>query len=41
MGQNNAMIAPELKRAAHQVDKVRLEQTRQATREQLAGPVRL
>lgn len=41
MGQNNALIAAELKRSEQYIDKVRLEHARQATSDQLAGPVRL
>jgi hypothetical protein len=41
MGQNNALIAAELERSQQYIDKVRLEHARQATRDQLAGPVRL
>ncbi len=41
MGQNNALIAAELERSQQYIDKVRLEHARQATSDQLAGPVRL
>ena len=41
MGQNNALIAAELKRSEQYVDKVRLEHARKATSDQLQGPVRL
>lgn len=41
MGQNNAMIAAELKRAEQYTDKVRLEHARQANSAQLSGPVKL
>jgi hypothetical protein len=41
VGQNNTMIAAELKRSEQYIDKVRLEHARQANGKQLAGPVRL
>ncbi len=41
MGQNNTMIAAEIKRSEQYIDKVRLEHARQATSEQLSGPVKL
>ena len=41
MGQNNAMIAAEIKRSEQYIDKVRMEHARQATSGALAGPVRL
>ena len=41
MGQNNAMMAAELKRAEQYTDKARLEHARQATSAQLSGPVKL
>jgi uncharacterized protein YaaN involved in tellurite resistance len=41
MGQNNQIMATELKRSEQYMDKVRLEQARAATSEQLSGPVRL
>jgi len=41
MGQNNAMIAAEIKRSEQYIDKVRMEHARQATSTALAGPVRL
>lgn len=41
MGQNNTMIAAEIKRSEQYLDKVRMEHARQATSEQLSGPVKL
>lgn len=41
MGQNNTMIAAEIKRSEQYVDKIRMEHARQATSEQLSGPVKL
>ena len=41
MGQNNTMIAAEIKRSEQYIDKVRLEHARQATSEQLSGPVKI
>ena len=41
MGQNNALIAAEIKRSEQYIDKVRLDQARQASSAQLEGPVRL
>lgn len=41
MGQNNQIIAAEIKRSEQYLDKVRMEQARAATREQLSGPVKL
>jgi len=41
MGQNNTMIAGEIKRSEQYMDKVRMEHARQATSEQLSGPVKL
>lgn len=41
MGQNNAIIAAEIKRSQQYLDKVRMEQARRATSGQLDGPVKL
>ena len=41
MGQNNTIIAAEIKRSEQYIDKVRLEQVRQATTSQMSGPVKL
>ena len=41
MGQNNAMISNEIKRAEQYIDKVRMDQARKATSAQLSGPVKL
>lgn len=41
MGQNNQIMATEIKRSEQYMDKVRMEQARAATSEQLSGPVRL
>ncbi len=41
MGQNNAIIKSELKRSEQYLDKVRLEQAREATSSALSGPVKL
>ena len=41
MGQNNAMISAEMKRAEQYIDKVRMDQARKATSAQLSGPVKL
>ena len=41
MGQNNQIIAAEIKRSEQYIDKVRMEQARSVTREQLSGPVKL
>lgn len=41
MGQNNTIIAAEIKRSEQYIDKVRLEQARQVTTSQMSGPVKL
>ncbi|XVJ71717.1 MAG: toxic anion resistance protein [Rhizobacter sp.] len=41
MGQNNQMIATEIKRSEQYLDKVRMQHARAATTEQLSGPVKL
>lgn len=41
MGQNNTIMAAEIKRSEQYLDKVRLEQARQATSSQMSGPVKL
>lgn len=41
MGQNNTMIAAEIKRSEQYIDKVRMEHARQATTTQMSGPVKL
>ena len=41
MGQNNTIIAAEIKRSEQYIDKVRLEHARQVTTSQLSGPVKL
>ena len=41
MGQNNAMVSAEIARAEQYIDKVRVDQARQATRAQPSGPVKL
>lgn len=41
MGQNNQMMTAEIQRAEQYIDKVRLQQARAATSQQLSGPVKL
>lgn len=41
MGQNNAMIASEIRRAEQYIDKVRMDQAKKAASAQLGGPVKL
>jgi len=41
MGQNNQMLAAEIKRSEQYIDKVRMQQARAATSAQFSGPVKL
>lgn len=41
MGQNNLIIAAEIKRSENYIDKIRRDQARVATSQQLSGPVKL